>query len=187
MIFGILFKVIMFTLDGIFDWDFYQDWWWNLGLVVITFYVGIQGYAQIQPTQLIFATPANTRMSIESNPEKRSESEHWKAKISAFMEEQKPYLNASLTLRDLASQLHTNLTTLSSEINQTFGMNFNDFVNGYRVREFLQRIDLPEYQHFTLLALALDCGFNSKATFNRAFRKQMGVSPQEYRQKRNVN
>ncbi|MCB0688290.1 MAG: helix-turn-helix transcriptional regulator [Saprospiraceae bacterium] len=181
MIFGMLFKVIMFALDAIFDWDFYQDWWWNLGLVAITFYVGIQGYAQLQPVHISFANSGNAVPQPDREPDKSDDVSEWQDKITAYMMEHKPYLNAQLTLRDLAALLHTNPTTLSSAINQNFNKNFNDFINSYRVEEFLKRLNQTEYRHFTLLALALDCGFNSKATFNRAFRKITGKSPVEFR------
>ncbi|MEZ4897158.1 MAG: helix-turn-helix domain-containing protein [Saprospiraceae bacterium] len=178
MIAGIAFKLSMFGLDALFNWDFYQDWWWNLGLVVIVFYTGIQGYAQAQPGKLSFDL---ARRSVDADKVIGSEMALWKAKIEASMEDQKHYLNPQLTLRELAAALHTNSSTLSAAINQNFDKNFNDFVNGYRIRAFLQQLEKPQNSDYTLLAIALDCGFNSKATFNRAFRKQMGISPNDYR------
>jgi len=49
-----------------------------------------------------------------------------------------------------------------------------------RIEAFIQHYQKPESQQFTLLALAHDCGFNSKATFNRAFKKEKGLSPKDY-------
>lgn len=59
-------------------------------------------------------------------------------------------------------------------------MTFIDFVNANRVEAVKKRIDKGEARHLTLLALALDCGFNSKSTFNRVFRKSTGLNPSEY-------
>lgn len=57
---------------------------------------------------------------------------------------------------------------------------FNDYINGYRVEEYLQKIATPQYQHLTLLAVAFECGFNSKTTFNRAFKKMTGKAPSAF-------
>ena len=93
------------------------------------------------------------------------------------MLQDKLYLEPELSLSDLAVKLKTNTSVLSAAINSNFGKNFNDFVNEYRVEEFKKQIKLPENQHYTLLAVAFDCGFNSKATFNRAFKKFTGQAP----------
>ena len=65
-------------------------------------------------------------------------------------------------------------------INAGAGKNFNDFVNAYRVDEFKRQVREPASAHLSFLGLALDCGFNSKATFNRAFKKFTGTSPKEF-------
>ncbi|MEZ4905955.1 MAG: helix-turn-helix domain-containing protein [Spirosomataceae bacterium] len=83
-------------------------------------------------------------------------------------------------MADLAQKLKTNPSVLSAAINQNFGKNFNDFVNEYRIEEFKKQIQLPENKKLTLLAIAFDCGFNSKATFNQAFKKLTGQSPKEF-------
>ncbi len=90
------------------------------------------------------------------------------------------YLEPELSLSDVATKLKTNTSILSAAINQNFNKNFNDFVNEYRVEEFKRLIILPESKNLTLLAVAYDSGFNSKTTFNRAFKKFTGLSPKEY-------
>ena len=92
----------------------------------------------------------------------------------------KPYLEPELSLAALARRLHTNPVVLSQVINTGAGKNFNDFVNQYRVDEFKRQVRNPANAHLSFLGLALDCGFNSKATFNRAFRKFTGQSPGEF-------
>ncbi|NID13026.1 helix-turn-helix domain-containing protein [Fibrivirga algicola] len=97
-----------------------------------------------------------------------------------FMNSEKPYLEPDLALPDLARRMHTNPVLLSQVINAGAGKNFNDFVNEYRVDEFKRQVRDPANAHLSFLGLALDCGFNSKATFNRAFKKFTGTSPKEF-------
>ncbi len=121
---------------------------------------------------------------IESQKNKNTLSEEelsaWKKKILTHFDTQKPYLMPELTLSDLAEQLKTNSSVLSLVINSGFDKNFNDFINAYRVEEFKQKMATPQYQHLTRLAVAFDCGFNSKATFNRAFKKLTGQNPSDF-------
>ncbi|GAB3824251.1 helix-turn-helix domain-containing protein [Hymenobacter jeollabukensis] len=107
------------------------------------------------------------------------ELERWTEKLRAHMAAARPYLAPELTLSELAAQLRTNTSWLSRVINTGCGQNFNDFVNEYRVREAEQRLRDPQFRHYTLLAVALESGFNSKSTFNRVFRKLRGLTPSE--------
>jgi AraC-like DNA-binding protein len=65
-------------------------------------------------------------------------------------------------------------------INTGFQKNFNDFVNAYRVADFQKKVNDPKLSHYTLLALAYECGFNSKSTFNRAVKKATGQLPSTF-------
>lgn len=95
-----------------------------------------------------------------------------------LMQEQKPYLEPKLTLNDLSNLLDTSPNHLSQIINQYEQQNFNDFVNKYRIEEFIERAS--QNKGFSFLAHALDSGFNSKTTFNTAFKKQKGVTPSQF-------
>jgi AraC-like DNA-binding protein len=80
----------------------------------------------------------------------------------------------------MARKLDTNVSVLSRAINQCFKQNFNDFINQRRIEAVKEKLKAGELQRQTLLGIAFDCGFNSKATFNRAFKKMTGVSPKEW-------
>lgn len=101
--------------------------------------------------------------------------------LSQFMEKEKPWLDPELTLSDLAAQFQLNPVQLSALVNNGIGKNFNDFVNEYRVEAIKKRLDEGASKQFSLLGIAYECGFNSKATFNRAFKKHAGVTPGEYK------
>lgn len=173
------------------DLPFEQDWWWHLLTVAIICYVGIKGYAQHQPTKLAFkgklveykTLPLENELSTPmSDPPSVPNTDYseWKPKIEQLFKEQKLYLEPELSLSDLATKLKTNTSVLSAAINQNFGKNFNDFVNEYRVEEVKRQLKDPTNAHLSLLGVALECGFNSKSTFNRAFKKFTGQSPKDF-------
>jgi len=98
------------------------------------------------------------------------------------MVDQQLYLQTDLTLKETARQLKTNASILSKVINTGFAQNFNDFVNSFRVEAVKEKMKSPDAQHLTLTAIAYECGFNSKATFNRSFKKFTGMSPRDFMQ-----
>jgi AraC-like DNA-binding protein len=122
----------------------------------------------------------NTPQTNDSKAVRDADIALWKRKVLAYFEKEKSFLNPELTLSELATKLNTNTSVLSAVINTGFGKNFNDFVNEYRVNEFKRRAAAPDSKHLTLLAIAFDCGFNSKATFNRAFKKVTDLSPKAF-------
>jgi AraC-like DNA-binding protein len=100
--------------------------------------------------------------------------------IEKFMNSEKPFLESSLNLSELSKKLDFSSTQLSEIINDGFGMNFNDFVNSYRVNAVKEALDEKKHESLSLVGIAYNSGFNSKATFNRVFKKQTGISPSEY-------
>ncbi len=97
------------------------------------------------------------------------------------MEQNLFYLNPELTLATLAESLEIHPNKLSKIINEGIGNSFSDFVNEYRTKAVVSRLENPEYDHITLLGISFECGFNSKTTFNRVFKEMMGVTPFEYK------
>lgn len=97
-----------------------------------------------------------------------------------YMTENKPFLIPEITLSSLASELEVTPDYLSGIINNILGKNFFDFINHYRIEEFKTRSLAVENKKYTLLSIAYDCGFNSKATFNRVFKNVTGITPGEY-------
>ena len=104
----------------------------------------------------------------------------WKPKILQFIQQGKAYEDPELSLTQVAKQLKTNPAIISKAVNQGFQLNFNDFINFYRIEAVKEKLQAGEQKTQTLLGIAYDCGFNSKATFNRSFKKFTGVSPKEW-------
>ena len=99
-------------------------------------------------------------------------------KLLSIMEQEKPYLESKLSLASLAGRLEISPNQLSQIINQMAKVNFYDFINAYRVEEFIRKAG--ENRNYSLLALAFDSGFNSKSSFNNIFKKQKGLSPSKF-------
>lgn len=102
--------------------------------------------------------------------------------LLSHMNEKKPFLTPEITLSALADELRVTPEFLSGILNSKLGKNFFDFINHYRIEEFKTRCKAPENKNFTLIAIAYDCGFNSKATFNRVFKNATGMTPGAYTQ-----
>jgi AraC-like DNA-binding protein len=103
--------------------------------------------------------------------------EAYAQKLLAFVQEESPYLNPSLSLRSLAEQVQIHPNQLSWLLNQHLGQNFNEFINHYRVEYFKRLATDPANAHISLLGLAYESGFNSKTVFNTYFKKEVGMTP----------
>lgn len=106
--------------------------------------------------------------------------------LNKIMLTEKLYQNAELKLDDLAEALNVLPNHLSQVINSIENKNFYDYVNQLRIDDFIKMISMPGTQKFTLLSLAFECGFNSKTSFNRNFKKVTGLTPSEYLKQENI-
>ena len=104
-------------------------------------------------------------------------------RLTEHMEIKKPFLDENLSLALLAEHSEISQPHLSQIINQHFKMNFYDFVNRYRVEEAKQQLSSPDFNHLSVLGIAFDCGFKSKSSFNRYFKKYTGASPSTFKKK----
>ncbi len=102
------------------------------------------------------------------------------------MADEKPHLDAELSLHTLAKRLGITKEDLSQVINEQLGMNFKNFLNLHRIEEAKKRLLDRNENQFVLLKIAFEVGFNSKSAFNAAFKKLTGLSPSEYRKKNQV-
>lgn len=96
------------------------------------------------------------------------------------MKRNKPYRNPNLKVADLAVAIGTTSHSLSYLFNQYLEKNYYDYINEYRVEEFKSLILKDEYAKYTLTAMAEYCGFSSRASFFRTFKKLAGITPNEY-------
>jgi AraC-like DNA-binding protein len=102
-------------------------------------------------------------------------------KIRTLMEHEKPYLSPDFNLDSLSQTIGVNKNYLSYVLNDNIKSNFFNFVNSYRVEEVKNRLRSGKYDHLTLITIAFESGFNSKATFNAIFKKLTGLTPSQYK------
>lgn len=91
------------------------------------------------------------------------------------------FKNPDLNLQQVAEALNTQPHKLSELLNKYMGISFYDLVNRYRVQEVQRLLMHPSTDHLTILAIALENGFNSKSSFNTAFKKFTGMTPSHFR------
>lgn len=183
----LLLRVLFFILNP--EWgEFGSKYWYYLCFSVLSFYIAVTGYSHTVKASLKFnlGTIDLRSQSGEGEDASALDKNEWGAKINSLFENEGLYKDAGLTLTDVANRLQTNRNIVSGVINQEFRMNFNDFVNKKRVEAVIKRLERLEHKKSTLLGIALDCGFNSKTTFNRAFKKQIGLTPKQFIKSKNL-
>jgi AraC-like DNA-binding protein len=103
-----------------------------------------------------------------------------KLRLELLMKDDKLYLDSELSLPQLATQLNTPIHVLSWLLNNEYNLNFFQFINGYRVLEVKRALLSGRHKQLNILGIAFNSGFNSKTTFNTAFKKETGLSPTEF-------
>ena len=181
----------------------YQDsWWFYLFYSLVLFYIAVTGYSNAVEAKIGYnfnfedhnmqysivdqqniSTAEKTTFNLDFENENEAISPEIIAmttRIESLIQTEKLYQNPELSLTEIAKKLESNTSIISKAINQGFGMNFNDFINNYRIEAVKKMFDDGAHKKSTLIGIAYDCGFNSKATFNRAFKKNTTFTPKEY-------
>ncbi|MCG7752781.1 helix-turn-helix domain-containing protein [Flavihumibacter cheonanensis] len=196
-----------------YETRFTNSWWYFMAFSLSVYYISIAGlinsyqpspmfrfwrkaadyYVQFLPDRSRLIDPGAFQAELptsETDPLSEKGSSQlpeqyiqWKIQLEKLLIEKEWWLDPTLSLPQLAAALQTNTPALSRFINQVYGRNFNDLINQYRVQAFIEKLKAGEHNQQTLLALAIDCGFNSKNTFNRAFKKETGKTPSQFLRK----
>lgn len=102
-------------------------------------------------------------------------------KLQQYMISEKPFLDPSLTIQDVAIATKIPVRELSLLINHKLEQHFYDFVNAYRVENAMAILKDSTKNKVTILEILYEVGFNSKSSFNTAFKKHTGTTPTSYR------
>lgn len=156
---------------------------------LMIFYLGIYGIKKTtlfinQYIQPLVTTKIN---NLQNNGLKKNktiitevEQEEYIQKLKEYMFTNKPYLKSRLSIKDLSDESKIPSLVISQLIKFVLNKNFYEFVNDYRVEEFIKRSSSDSNTRFTLIGIAMECGFSSKSTFYSIFKKHKGFTPQEY-------
>ena len=145
---------------------------WFAGLSA---WLGVEGWRQADRRYPVMQVLPVSDSAESSGPDWAALGERWRQQIQVGGW----WREGDLALADVARRVGTNTSYLSRAINEGLGLNFNEMINRMRAEDVARRIEAEASPN--LLQLALEAGFSSKATFNRAFRAVHGVSPSDYR------
>jgi len=170
---------IAFCTDGLF-----------LSLSIFVMLIGYFGLKQriIFSSEDVLTTREDTTAHVKYAGSRLTDSEAQRhaEKLIEYMRSSKPYLNPDLSLSQLAGEIGITSHYLSQVINEKTNLNFFDFINGYRVDAFKERISDPRYANYSFLGIAFECGFNSKSAFNRIFKQVTGLTPSQFKESQTI-
>ncbi|MEM9886730.1 MAG: AraC family transcriptional regulator [Bacteroidota bacterium] len=101
-------------------------------------------------------------------------------RIQTFLQQEQYYLQTDCQLKDLATQLGVPPNYISQAINGQLQINFNEFINRFRVEEAQKRLLSEDYAHLSIAGISESVGFKSKSAFYAAFKKEVAMTPAQY-------
>ena len=140
------------------------------------YWLGIKGYIVSQRQNVPYKKNAVTASILPSETVEGAI-----ILLTKAMEVDHLYLNPALNLSILAQHSGLAQKIISAVLNQHLHKSFNEFINKYRVAAFKERMQRPESNQLTIAGIAMECGFNSQATFQRTFKELTGLSPSAFR------
>ncbi|WP_298895172.1 helix-turn-helix transcriptional regulator [uncultured Psychroserpens sp.] len=173
------------SILGDFSWN--ADFLSVLAMIILVSYLGFYGINQSKVLLPSFLLQNDTKSKSNKaenkmlSAEKKQEFEHLKHKLISTLNTNHPYLDEDLTLGKLAQQISTTDKTLSTMLNQYMKTTFYDLINTYRVEAVKKKIKSDRYNNYNLFGIACECGFKSRTSFNRIFKKETGLSPSEFK------
>ena len=131
---------------------------------------------------LIWYTKSRPKAVSEIDPEiEEKELRRVYNKTIELISNEKYYLNKSLKLSDLATELGSNERQVSRSINRFSHGNINKFINSFRIEYAKELLMCGQYDHYTIEAIADECGFANKVSFYNAFKSETSMSPTQFR------
>jgi AraC-like DNA-binding protein len=179
-------NVLLFNINNYFHFTGYYE----LAQIAYSFstvYMLFIGYFGIKQGRIFVDFPIAemekpTKLNKKDTPQTNVRKEYSETiiKLTCLMEKEQAFLDPELNLAKLSTLMKTKPDFISEVLNASLNQNFFDFVNRYRIEEFKLKCMNKENKHLSIIGIAYECGFNSKAAFYRAFNKFEGISPTAY-------
>ncbi|WP_289644343.1 helix-turn-helix domain-containing protein [Maribacter aestuarii] len=192
VVFALWLLSIFWNITGIVEkpYSFYPL---RLSSSLLIYWVGYQGFFRYT----ILKDRIVLRKEIRDRPDKFHKSDNNSyntgannksaetfSKAQEYILKEQRYLDPYFSLEKLSEELNLSSSSLSKAINTNSDSNFSDFINSFRVAQVKELLASDEYSSYTIAAMGLECGFNSKSTFYSAFKKTTGITPVQYRRQR---
>jgi len=176
----VLFDFIATITEISFSYNVMWDGFITLTLLIFAMgYLGYNGLSQKRYFLPDFHLKRST--SSSSNAKEMSKNDLLlESKLVEVMKKEKLYLNSEITLRILAEHLGTSERKLSAILNNKMQTSFYDFINHYRVKEAIEYLTSKNNEKYSVQGIGELCGFKSKSTFYRVFKKETGTTPASY-------
>lgn len=152
----------------------------NVAFIFVAGYYGFRQASVFTDNEVPKAQRETKAAVYERSGLTKKQASAYHSHLLLLMKKEKPYLEGELTARILAEKAGISTNHLSQVLTQEQRQNFFDFVNGYRVQEVKEKMADPNFSHYTLLAIALESGFNSKTSFNTVFKSVTQKTPSQY-------
>ena len=177
--FSVILGILVIDLSSAKDlpWYFHFEQFYYypyfIGLAILTYWLGFEGYKRRNQVGFLF------RSELSSTD--KTQLDNILSTVKEAMVKEQLFKDPELSLNSLAEKVGVKAYLITKSLSEIEGTSFRDFLNLYRLEEFKRMMNAPEAKNFDLLSLALEVGFNSKSSFNRAVKKHYGLLPSELR------
>ncbi|NBC66299.1 MAG: helix-turn-helix domain-containing protein, partial [Bacteroidetes bacterium] len=174
------YDIIDLFLRSYFEVNLYNISWASFPLdiskALVWYWVSLTAFQNAKPERLP-VTPSSRKERYQLSD---NDLANQLTALENYFKNQEPYLNPDLNLKLLAKKLDTTPNKISFILNEGKQISFNDYVNEFRVEEVKKRLLDSKFANYTYLSIALEAGFNSKATFYRVFKANTGITPKQF-------
>lgn len=180
LLFAFSFVIDILKIIGLSDFPFFSEQNFNSYLILIVaflfYFIAFKLFKD--PNAILPKTEFGKYKNSKLNENLIT---NYKSDLINSMEMDKLFLNSRLSIQDISDKLNIPKQYISEVLNEHMHTNLQDFINEYRVEEFIIRLKNDQNNQFTLLAIATDVGFNSKSSFNATFKKIKGITPTQFK------
>ncbi len=179
----VLWGISLSIFKNLFNEGYYYLYPLWIGMSILIYWIGYSAILQKHLYQE--RKEIRSKISLKSYEKSliiaKEEKSATYSKINTFIIDSKLHLDPSLSLKTLSKKLSLSEGYISQLINKNSSLNFNDYINSLRINDAKAMLTNIEYENYTIIAIGLEAGFNSKSSFYTAFKKLTGKTPIEYK------